>query len=869
MNKTASTSDLGKSLAVGAGGGAAVGVLTSLFEENPSLRETLRQALIGSVGGAAIGGGVHALGRSSAPEAGSQPVISSPTVPAATPKEGMSLPIAALSGMIPGIGPAVHGAMAAGPMQAAGSAAASFLPAMAVSYPAFKRVAAAAEAGQKIPMPGRVRAIAALASILGATGAAHAGNTLRAGEMQKTAGGISGVLDELSRLVSSPMKEEGLFGKAVKNKIKGKSVLWHGSRQGDESGFQTGAQDVDFLGPLLGGYRGKVEQAIDPLVGGQQNTLARIYSRIGGFGKIDVPNPTHARHTNPAAVFDISGAANERGASKHFWDDIAGIGRTRVDNRKGLSKLYPDATRIHASPTTFGGDKLREAKVFPSINETHTLATIFPRGIPRSADAARAALERKLGANWIVKSRTGLASSDTNLTDKALGSDLLTRLRETLRENKGAKNVIAQRRSEAKEVGPFKRWVDETFGVPGSIGMKKKEYRVHVVNGKVVPYATYGRGNMVDYATTLLNPFRSKEVRDVEAAVQKAMNAVKNKSDRFKASYGFDVGVDKAGKPFIVETNPSEGGIASSWFDSPFVADSTIAAAKGELPKWVKLRNSVYGAGTAAGVAGVGYNQMNKSGATSDNSPTETLARLGVGALAADTGWNAAQLARDAGRMRDLHAKGIDAFRAGGLGTSDKARLLQGYADHAGGALNRRVLGIPAHLLLQATTPSADAGILDRLRAAIGGSVSPAAGKEITDSRAHYGEFARNPRLAMLREVMTGDPTSTVAKKRPATAAAKAVNAAMGNSEASPDLKVLLGGKAHKDKALSASVRKGFSEFFLGGQKSRQGLRTSQALSWGLTPYANAMRPAAGIMGAVSLAGLLGAGLYGRDKPSA
>ena len=433
----------------------------------------------------------------------------------------------------------------------------------------------------------------------------------------------------------------------------------------------------------------------------------------------------------------------------------------------------------------------------------------------------------------------------------------MSRLRESVK-NEGAAGMIAQRRSEAQEVGPFSRWLDGMFGDAG-IGMKKKEYRLHVVNGKVVPFATYGRGNVLDYAKTLLNPFRTKEVRSVEEFAQRAIDKVKNKNDRLKASYGFDVGVDTKGKPFLVETNPSEGGISSSWLDAPFVADSVSAAAKGELPKWVKLRNSIYGGGLAAGLGGVGYHQMNKSGSTNDTSTGEILGRAGLGALSLDTGWNALQIARDAGRMEDLHTSGITAFRNGGLSTADKARLMEGYADLAGGALNRRVLGIPAHLLTRAVTPSADASIIDRLRDALGLRISPSAGKEIAGARAHYKGFADNPRLAMLREIMTDNPAATSMGKRPTTAAAKAVNAAMKSSEAIPNLKTLFGGNAYKDKTLSNAVSHRFSNFFLGGQKALKGFSPSQARTWGLAPYSRAMRPAALALGALSAAGLLGA----------
>lgn len=181
MRKAAASGDgsnLGTSVAAGAGGGAVVGALSSLLRSNPSLREALQSALVGGIGGAAIGGGIHAMGRTSSPAVTAPDSVS--RTPSGESQGAMSLPLAAIAGMVPGLGPAIHGAVSAGPAQAAGSAAASILPAMAVTYPSFRRSMEAAAAGVKTPVSGRTRIVAALASILGATGAAHVGNKLRA-----------------------------------------------------------------------------------------------------------------------------------------------------------------------------------------------------------------------------------------------------------------------------------------------------------------------------------------------------------------------------------------------------------------------------------------------------------------------------------------------------------------------------------------------------------------------------------------------------------------------------------------------------------------------------------------------------------------
>jgi len=672
--------------------------------------------------------------------------------------------------------------------------------------------------------------------------------------MQKAANSRLRVLDELRRLVRSPMSRDGLFGATTKAKANKGDALWVTPRFNEESGFHSGKYDIDFLGGLFGRHKENIAQKIAPGLPEGQNILAALYARLGRMGGIDSVNTANKAVKKPKMIFDIDGSARETAAGKGIWD-AANMGRKRVDITGKLDELYPGVDRIHVNPTTFRGDKLREAKVFTDINKTRTLAQIFPGGkIPRSSNKAREIMERHFGPSWIVKAREGLASADTNLTDKATGRKLLEGLREAIAYEGGASKVIAQRRAHAKEVGPIRKWIDRLFPEDMGINMRKKEYRVHAVNGKVVPYATYGRGNTTDYARTLLNPFRSREVRRAEAEVQKALNKVKGTNDRRNASYGFDVGIDKNGKPFIVETNPSEGGIASSWFSSPFVADATVAATRGRLPGWVKARNSVYGAGL--GTAGLAATLGGHEKSGSDDSPN-ILGRLALGGIGADTAWNSMKLYNQAGEMEKLHNRGIKAFRDRGLGTADKARFLQNYADHAGVALNRRLGGIPVHWLLSATTPSADATVKERLRHLFGKSVSPTAGRSLKDSQEHYRGFSRNPRLSMLREIMTDDPTAKSMTEAPTSSAAKAVNKAMAGGE--PSLRHLFGGDAYKDKQLSSAMDKRFSEFFLGGQKKIKGLNLQQAKSWGLTPYAKAIRPAAGAAGILGAGGLIAA----------
>lgn len=175
MQKAASS--MGETIGLGAGSGAAVGVLTALLDERPSLKRMLRNALVGAGGGAAVGAGAHALsGDRSGPD-------SIPTKVSGNPNQ-MNLGIAALSGMLPGVGPAIHGGLSQGWEQGLASGAGSVAGSLAVAVPALIKAKGVAE-----NLPKSTHPLAAIASILGATGAAYAGNRIREGQEKAAAAG--------------------------------------------------------------------------------------------------------------------------------------------------------------------------------------------------------------------------------------------------------------------------------------------------------------------------------------------------------------------------------------------------------------------------------------------------------------------------------------------------------------------------------------------------------------------------------------------------------------------------------------------------------------------------------------------------------
>ena len=171
-NKSAST--MAESAGIGAGVGALGGGLVTLLRDNPSLLKALRNSLAGAAGGAAVGAGVHgARNRQSSPKSPAAPAPAEPpkAEPAPDPPRQMNLGAAALSGLIPIVGPTAHGAAVGGAQQALGSGLLSTAPAALVH--------SLAQTSSPMQQSGRTAALSLLASALGATGAAHLGNKSR------------------------------------------------------------------------------------------------------------------------------------------------------------------------------------------------------------------------------------------------------------------------------------------------------------------------------------------------------------------------------------------------------------------------------------------------------------------------------------------------------------------------------------------------------------------------------------------------------------------------------------------------------------------------------------------------------------------
>jgi hypothetical protein len=246
--------------------------------------------------------------------------------------------------------------------------------------------------------------------------------------------------------------------------------------------------------------------------------------------------------------------------------------------------------RIVGAPTGGIGHKLREAQVAYR-------AGVGPRAIGIKPLARRAGLKAtdpgfsrklhkllrgELGPRYILKDIYGAGS-------EALPTEASRRLLlgETARTGKTTlQRGMAQVRRPLKPATRIERWIDKLvtrggrYRSPSAKGTR--EYRIHALGGKVVPGATLGRGTSAGVTVPLGLPGTQREARRAE---QFARQALARMPKRWRGrTYGFDVGIDRAGKPFLIEMNPADLLGASGYAEFPPIAEAMAAAVKGQRP---------------------------------------------------------------------------------------------------------------------------------------------------------------------------------------------------------------------------------------------------------------------------------------------
>lgn len=261
-------------------------------------------------------------------------------------------------------------------------------------------------------------------------------------------------------------------------------------------------------------------------------------------------------------------------------------------------------------------DKAEQSKIFSALN----LNSLMPESVPLSELKLKYygtefddMVKKYFGDNVdpVVRNRQGAGSSipgGSHIADarKAVNEgnwlkqkNLVVSPKQELAQLKGLKGKFLNSRLN-------KKLHDKIYGgdkIPSS-----KEYRVHVLNGKVIPHATTSRWNHVlGYAAP---PMKTKDTQIAERGVQDFLDNIKHLDESSDANtmyannprvkkqlennmFAFDTGIKQDGTPTIFEINPTGRAEASGvnheygsgHLFNPFVSDAITSAAKGKTSK--------------------------------------------------------------------------------------------------------------------------------------------------------------------------------------------------------------------------------------------------------------------------------------------
>jgi hypothetical protein len=262
------------------------------------------------------------------------------------------------------------------------------------------------------------------------------------------------------------------------------------------------------------------------------------------------------------------------------------------------------------------GNKAEEASIFPHIGETVRLSD-FEYDRKRLIEELR----KKFPEGFVVKkndARNSIKSRGTKRPEIYFSGDANIGDISKIKAH-DMTDWIVQPDKKLKGLPSFLSKIDKRFFPKGNPS-GANEYRVNVVNGRIVPYGTKHRGSpSINMMQTIL-PFRTPELRRVERYAQEAIDAAH--PDARKGHYAFDVGFDTANKPKLIETNPGGKGINGFYFTDPNVPDAIRANIQERLPYFVKARRALWGAAGLGGLAAA------TSGNKNEEQPAAKMAHI-------------------------------------------------------------------------------------------------------------------------------------------------------------------------------------------------------------------------------------------------
>jgi len=257
---------------------------------------------------------------------------------------------------------------------------------------------------------------------------------------------------------------------------------------------------------------------------------------------------------------------------------------------KGIKSLTFGAPISTARDSRAWENKLIEANflkgILPETYGVSQLAKEFGINM-RTADAGsllQQAARKKFGNKFLFKPITSHQTNPTSFpTHQSSPEELISTLRSGITGNsgdifgKGYKNWVVQRRLDIKPPSLLDRAIK--FINPAGTGAR--EYRVHTVGNKVIPYASTYRGN-----ARMVVPWATKEQLKVEQELQKLLS--KRLDKRFSNTpFAFDVVIGKNGRPIPIEANPATLRGASGLVSTPHVTDAILSHLGNKTPLYV------------------------------------------------------------------------------------------------------------------------------------------------------------------------------------------------------------------------------------------------------------------------------------------
>jgi hypothetical protein len=257
---------------------------------------------------------------------------------------------------------------------------------------------------------------------------------------------------------------------------------------------------------------------------------------------------------------------------------------------KGIKNTVFGAPISTAKGTRMWENKLHEATALKGIlPETHGVAQLAREfGINmRRADAGvllQQAAKKKFGEKFLFKPITSHQTDPSWFpTNTTSADELMSTLRSGIEGNtgelfgKGYKNWIVQPHLDIKAPN----LLDRVLRMISPVGTGAREYRVHAVGNKVIPYASSYRGG-----PRMVLPWATKEQLRAESHLQQLLTKHLDKKYH-NTPFGFDVVIGKDGIPIPIEANPATLGGASGLVSTPHITDAILSHMGNKTPLYI------------------------------------------------------------------------------------------------------------------------------------------------------------------------------------------------------------------------------------------------------------------------------------------